>query len=225
MAQPLVARRRGSPSGGGSRGSPSRAAAAATTAEPTVSRFVASHAARDGGRRRVGLAGDGVEHARPRWPATRRRAPRRRGATWRRGSRRAVRGVDDRAGDAAARRARRRSSTSHARSRPSRVPATTLSVRLLDASRLAPWTPVHDTSPTAYSPAMRRRAVEPGRHAAARVVGGRGDRDAVAGRVDADRPARRGDRREPGGRSARPCAWRRGTRGRRRRRAPRPSAG
>ena len=223
---PAATRRaaRGSRSGGGSRGSPSARRRRRRRPPPTVSRLVASHAARDGGVVGVDLAGDGRRARRRPSPASRRRGdadvaghgrahlgPAGRGSTTAPG-RADLGGLDP-------------SSTSHARSRPSRVPATTLSVRLFEASRLAPCTPVHDTSPTAYKPGDRRRAVEAGRHATAGVVRGRGDGDALAGRVDADGPAGLGDRREAGRRSARPCGWRRGTRGRRCRRAPRPCAG
>ena len=93
--------------------------------------------------------------------------------------------------------ARPRSGSSQARSRPTRVPATTPSVRLFDASRLAPCTPVHGDLADGVEPGAS--SVRPSRsatHAAAGVVRGGRDRDPVAGRVDAGRAARRGDRRE-----------------------------
>ena len=61
VAQPLVDAARDGRSAGGSRGSRVRVAAASTTADATVSRLVASHAARDSRSGRIGLAGDGVE--------------------------------------------------------------------------------------------------------------------------------------------------------------------
>ena len=113
-------------------------------------------------RRRVDLAGDGVEHVGRGGQRRRRRGPRRRGATSPRGSSARWRASTTAPPAASAASGSTRSGSSHARSRPSRVPATTLSVRLLDASRLAPCTPVHATSPTAYSPAS---AVVPSRPA------------------------------------------------------------
>ena len=223
VAAPLVASARGSRSGGGSRGSRCGPSPRRRRRRPPSARWSPPTSDRDGVAVAVDLAGEVVEHARPPRRATSRRGPRRRSATSsparRRGGRRraAAPAASSSCGST-------RAGSSHARSRPSRVPATTPSVRLFDASRLAPCTPVQATSPTAYRPGSDGRAVEAGRHAAAREVGGRGDRDAVARRVDADLPAGLGDRREAGvealaevggveedvvvdaGRAPRPCA-------------------
>ena len=77
-----------------------------------------------------------------------------------------------------------------------RAPRTKHSVRLFEASRLAPWRPVQAHSPTANRPGSERAALEVGGDAAHHVVGGGRDRDRLGGRVDA-RP-RAGPRRRSG---------------------------
>ena len=67
-----------------------------------------------------------------------------------------------------------------------RAPNTMPSSSEFDASRLAPCTPEQATSPAAHRPGSDGGAVEVGDDAAAEVVGGRRDRQPVAGRVEAD---------------------------------------
>ena len=228
VGQPSIVAASGSRCDDGTRDSRFAPCAAATTAAATVSMFVPSQ--RPARRWRRSSAGRvrSRRALRPRSPATPRRGSRRRGATSPRGLHRirvgSISGIR-RPARSCSRSGSTRSGSSQARSRPTRVPATTDSVRLFDASRLAPCTPVQVTSPTAKNPGSAVTPVEVGRDAAAGVVRGRRDRDPIDRRVDADLAARRGDRRETARRTARPCAWRRGTRGRRRRPAPRPSAG
>ena len=121
--------------------------------------------------------------------------------------------------------------------RPARAPNTSPSSSELLASRLAPWTPVHATSPAANSPGQRRPAVEIGDDAAHHVVRRRADRNAIAspdrGRRGGTRPrsaetarARTPGRGDPasGTRRARCAAPRARSRARRDRAAPdRPS--
>ena len=66
-----------------------------------------------------------------------------------------------------------------------RAPRTKHSLRLLEASRLAPWRPVQAHSPTASRPGSELRPVEVGGDAAHHVVRGGRDRDGLGGRVEA----------------------------------------
>ena len=103
-----------------------------------------------------------------------------------------------------------------------RGPNTMPSSSEFDASRLAPCTPVSAASPAAHRPSSDDGALEVGDDPAARVVGGRRDRQPVAARVEPGAAQRRrrwsgSVRRSPRGR------WRRATRARRAARAsPRP---
>ena len=73
----------------------------------------------------------------------------------------------------------------------------------LEASRLAPCTPVQDTSPQAYRPVEGGPAVQVGADPAAGVVLGRGDRQQVGGRVEAELAAAGDDRAGSGARGTR----------------------
>ena len=93
----------------------------------------------------------------------------------------------------------------------------------LDASRLAPCTPVQDTSPHAYRPVERGPAVQVGLDAAAGVVLGGGHRQRLGGRVEAQLAAARRRSTGTGARGTRGRgAGRRGRRGRCRSRASAP---
>ena len=197
-----------------------RAVAAATTAAATVSTFVASQAARFGGVADVDLAGDGVSTSSAAAERARRPGRRRRGATSRRGRRCGQAGSRSAAGRSS------RTGSTRAGHLPGEVApeAGAGDDALGEAVGGQPVGAVHARArdlADGVETGQRGRAVESAGHAAAREVGGRRDRDAVAGRIDADLAARLGDRREARRRSARPGWWRRGRRGRRRHPAPR----
>ena len=90
----------------------------------------------------------------------------------------------------ARRRAARRVAGSARAAAAARVPSTKHSLRLLEASRLAPCRPVQAHSPTANSPGSDRAPVEVGRDPAHHVVGGGGDRHRAL-RRGRSRPAER----------------------------------
>ena len=92
---------------------------------------------------------------------------------------------------------------------PTRRPVISDSVSELEASRLAPCTPVEAASPTAYRPGDAGPPVQVGPDAAAGVVRARRDRDGLGDRVDAARPAGRGHRGEVPLQRRRPSRWRR----------------
>ena len=126
-----------------------RVAAAATIARATVARLVDSKAARvastpvaavaiTASRAAAAASSDSASRSTPTW----RDIAARTAVRWEASIRAA-------AGSGPSVAAAARSGSSQARSRPRRVPATIPSVRLFDASRLAPCTPVRDTSPTA----------------------------------------------------------------------------
>ena len=96
-----------------------------------------------------------------------------------------------------------------------RRPNTKHSLSELEASRLAPCTPVQAHSPTAYRPGRRRAPVEVGRDAADHVVGGGRDGDQVA--VGSMPGLARAPRRCSGSAPGRRRACRAGPRRRRRR--------
>ena len=95
------------------------------------------------------------------------------------------------------RRCRDGPSTPRSMASTTRGPKTMPSSSEFDASRLAPCTPLHATSPATQSPGSVGGAVEVGDDAAAAVVGGRRDGQPVGGRVEADLGERRHDRGEP----------------------------
>ena len=137
--------------------------------------------ARAGAGRRRARAGPSPSRSRP---ASRHSASRLAGEIgWRRRRRRAGRPVG------AARRARARARRAAARA--ARAPNTKHSVSEFEASRLAPCRPVHEHSPTAYSPASVARRVEVGRDPAHHVVRGRRDRDRARARGRSRRGAAR----------------------------------
>ena len=98
-----------------------------------------------------------------------------------------------------------------------RAAKTSPSSRELDASRFAPWTPVHEHSPHAYRPSRRRATEQVGLDPARGVVLGRGHREQLGGGVDAELAAPRDDRREARARGTPPRGG-----GHRARRAPSP---
>ena len=216
------ATRAGSPGASARRWQPRlsvRASAAAASRVATVCSAVVST------RRERRAARVRAEPGRRRAARPARSARRRRGGRRRAGSSAAV--IAARAAGSIAlgrppavdRRRRRRAGRRPAASAQRRA-ATSPSVIEFDASRLAPWTPVHATSPTAKRPGTRRAAVEVGEHPAAGVVRGRHDRHRLAGQVEPACAAGARRCRGSGGRgSRRPGAWRRGRRGRRRSRA------
>ena len=196
MAPPVPRSRRGSPRASGCRGSPRAAAPPPRSARrrcagwwPPTPRYGAGRSSRS-----VSAASSAAARSRPgplrSTPAyavmIRCTSPRTSGSSSAGAG--ALGGLRGRRGARRGRRAARR---------PIRWAKTSPSSRELEASRFAPCTPVQATSPQAYRPGTEVRPVQVGADAAARVVGGRDDRDELGDRVDAVLLAGGEDRREP----------------------------
>ena len=98
---------------------------------------------------------------------------------------------------------RRRAASAAASRPPARAPNTSPSSSELLARRLAPWTPVHATSPAANSPGIDVRPVEIGLDAAHHVVRRRTDRHPIGREVEPGAAACIRDRRKPRARRVR----------------------